>query len=873
MSDPSKPDEVVDKPLVEPSQATVPAEDSKPSVQLDAEKIDSEKSTQSIPKVTIEETPQAAAPPHIEPVAATGPSVSFALTSDKKSEAVLPTVTAPKEPPTEPVPVKKEEKRNVNVTEHLMSIPDVASKFNVSIDEAKPASSIELVNGDVVLKMGDKIPADVFIFASTELKATNLAFNGTLCVNGDGYGIVIRTGDHTVIGQIASLTTNEQRRESPMSVEIDHFVHIIAGVAAVTAAIFFVVAMVGRVTLSRFSQFRHWNFVSFVPEGLPATVTMLLTIAAKRMASRKVLVKDLQGVETLGAITLLATDKTGTLTRNQMTVTYIWTGGQLIPEDGFEPVALDANKPGPNEFENTNVPIAELGLLRCAAAKIPEFDSIHERHPKVFEIPFNSTNKWAMTSSKRHSNGQLMLYIKARLNPVTLTPEHKAQFENTYTYMASKGHRVLAFAALALPGDQYPADHEFKKEAGNYPTKDYTFYGLVSLEDPPKHGVREAIGHCRAAGIKVMMVTGDHPLTAEAIARKINLMLSDTRETLAKKRQCPPESIPESDARAIVIHGEMIDTLKEEDWVNIFDKDEIIFARTSPSHKLQIVKRAQARGHIVGVTGDAVSRKVALSSRTSRSPFNTLCSQIFCTLPSHSHSLCRLNWTVKNARGTSLRPRTVGKRDMRVTRTRPTMRREGGSLAWKRRMRRRLAGTIETIGCFAAYFFAFWYHYRITPAIAVQHGTNFALEGYSTRVFGSDGRELLFDDQKKALGQAQSAFYLALMLQQSFNLFVCKARLGYPFGKFMFQNKYSFLGLFAGAALTFAMVYIPPLNVAFGTDYQLTPLSWLVGIGGGILLFLYVVLRTLLKKIFNPIKYADEVVGLQMFPTKWSTGR
>ncbi|KAJ3197341.1 hypothetical protein HDU67_003765, partial [Dinochytrium kinnereticum] len=288
------------------------------------------------------------------------------------------------------------------------------------------------------------------------------------------------------------------------------------------------------------------------------------------------------------------------------------------------------------KFERTDIPIAdrvvhgdatESGLLRCAAAKIPDFDNIHDRHPKVFEIPFNSTNKWAMTiHQKRHANGHLMLYIKGaperilRLcstifdggKPSPLGAEEKAKFEATYTYMASKGHRVLAFAALALPGDQYPADYEFKKDPANYPTKDYTFYGLVSLEDPPKHGVREAIGHCRAAGIKVMMVTGDHPLTAEAIARKINLMLSDTRETLAKKRGCALESVPESDARAIVIHGEMIDTLKEEDWVNIFDKDEIIFARTSPSHKLQIVKRAQSRGHIVGVTGDGVNDSPAL---------------------------------------------------------------------------------------------------------------------------------------------------------------------------------------------------------------------------------------------------------------------
>lgn len=374
------------------------------------------------------------------------------------------------------------------------------------------------------------------------------------------------------------------------------------------------------------------------------------------MALRNVLVKDLQGVETLGAITMLATDKTGTLTRNQMTVTYIWTGGVLYyaqqlsasSAEAQEAMPLDMNAPGPAEvvhisalcsrarFETKEGPIAERpilgdatesGLLRNAAARIPEFDGIYDRYPKVLEIPFNSDNKWAMTiHKKKHDKGDLMLYLKGapervlRLcstffdggQAVPITEEHKKQFEATYTLMASKGHRVLAFAALALPREQFPENFQFIKNPANYPSTGLTFYGLVSLEDPPKHGVREAIGHCREAGIKVMMVTGDHPLTAEAIGRKINLMLQDTKEKLAQKRGVPIENVPESEVNAIVIHGEQIDRLIDEDWENIFSKEEIIFARTSPKHKLQIVKRAQSRGHIVGVTGDGVNDSPAL---------------------------------------------------------------------------------------------------------------------------------------------------------------------------------------------------------------------------------------------------------------------
>ncbi|KAG6816112.1 hypothetical protein H0H87_008569, partial [Tephrocybe sp. NHM501043] len=198
-------------------------------------------------------------------------------------------------------------------------------------------------------------------------------------------------------------------------------------------------------------------------------------------------------------------------------------------------------------------------------------------------------------------------------------------------YMASRGHRVIACAQYLLPGVKYPADYAFSKNDGNYPSSDYCFVGLVSLEDPPKHGVREAIGKLRLAGIKVMMVTGDHPKTAEAIARKINLILGDTRATLAEKTGRTIEDVYEDEVSAVVVHGDDIDRLEGWQWDQIFSKPEIVFARTSPKHKLEIgeafillqdysdffitpnlVKRAQALGHIVGVTGDGVNDAPAL---------------------------------------------------------------------------------------------------------------------------------------------------------------------------------------------------------------------------------------------------------------------
>lgn len=537
-----------------------------------------------------------------------------------------------------------------------------------------------LVPGDVVhVRMGDKNPADLLIFAATDcqvdnssltgesepqernkdndlenpLEATNIMFNSSLVVSGEAYGIVIRTGDGTMLGQIANLTASEDKISSPLAHEIDNFVKLIATIAIVTALIFFGIAFpVNNNNASLAINFAIGIFVAWVPEGLPATVTMLLTIAAKRMASQNVLVKDLQGVETLGAITLLATDKTGTLTRNQMTVANLWTCGTLYSasesaDNELKVASLET--PGISDllhtfalcsrakFNQTDIPIrnrevmgdaTESGLFRYSADKLRGFDGLATQYPKVFELPFNSDTKWHMTIlKKQHENGALTLYIKgapervwrlcshfvgAEGECVPLTEEHTAAYNDTYKRMAGLGHRVLGFAKLLLPGDEYPEDFRFDKKASNYPLGGFVFTGLASLQDPPKHGVREAIGRCREAGIKVIMVTGDHPLTAEAIGRKINLVIGETREMVALRKQKPIEQVAEHEYQAVVIHGETIDSLTDAEWDNIFWKDEIIFARTSPKHKLEIVRRAQSMGHIVGVTGDGVNDSPAL---------------------------------------------------------------------------------------------------------------------------------------------------------------------------------------------------------------------------------------------------------------------
>ncbi|EFP77177.2 hypothetical protein PGT21_010835 [Puccinia graminis f. sp. tritici] len=541
----------------------------------------------------------------------------------------------------------------------------------------------ELVKGDIVfIKMGDKVPADLVLFSASDVKvdnssltgesepqersvfaegdpvrpveARNLLFNSTLVVSGEGFGIVVRTGDHTFIGQIAGLTGGEADNKSPLAQEIDDFVKIISCIAIITAIIFFGVG-IGTTYKGKIAAtvtFAVSVLVAWVPEGLPATVTLLLSIAAKRMAKAKVLVKDLQGVETLGALTMLATDKTGTLTRNQMTVTAMWTNLKMSSafeshNDEAEVQHFKKEDLGVREildictlcskvkFDKMDIPFeqreilgdaTESGLTRFAGKNL-EFDQVREKHPEAYSIPFNSTAKWALVvSQKPHANGDLTLYLKGApervlercshvlINgeSVPVTEQFKKDYGEAYQYMASRGHRVIACAQLLLPGDQFPRDFEFSKKDDNCPTENLCFVGLISLEDPPKHGVREAIGQLRSAGIKVVMVTGDHPLTAEAIARKINLVIGHTKESLAKATGRQVEEIHEDEVDAVVVHGDAIDSLQGWEWDTILNKTEIVFARTSPKHKLEIVKRAQALGHIVGVTGDGVNDSPAL---------------------------------------------------------------------------------------------------------------------------------------------------------------------------------------------------------------------------------------------------------------------
>lgn len=501
-----------------------------------------------------------------------------------------------------------------------------------------------VVPGDIVsLKLGDKSPADCRVLSCVDLKvdnssltgesdpqernllhdiqnvleSTNMIFSGTQVMSGEGVALVLRTGDNSILGKIANLTCSSTKRESQLTVETEVFVKRTAVIAFITALVFFIFGIVSGYSIGVTFSFAIGTFVAFIPQGLPVTVTMVLTIAAKRLLKRDVLVKDLQAVETLGSITALATDKTGTLTRNQMTVVSAWMNNMMygagleksteekVIADGTENLEdlirvctlCSKTKFDPSEadvpFENRKIfgDATETGLIKFAGKYIDVPKAILDCK-KAFEIPFNSANKWHLSLIEQpHDNGDYIIlikgaperikkmskYIRIGKEELEWSAELDESFDQSYKAFASKGRRVLAFAHLKLSRDRFPLGFEFS--AKNIPMDEFVFLGLIGLMDPPKHGVRKAVAALRTAGIQVIMVTGDHPLTAEAIARNIGLIQGQTRLDASARLQRPPEYITEEEYDAVVVHGDEIDTWNDIDWDRVLSKLEIVFAR------------------------------------------------------------------------------------------------------------------------------------------------------------------------------------------------------------------------------------------------------------------------------------------------------
>ncbi|XP_076986583.1 sodium/potassium-transporting ATPase subunit alpha-3 [Tamandua tetradactyla] len=470
------------------------------------------------------------------------------------------------------------------------------------------------------------------------LETRNITFFSTNCVEGTARGVVVATGDRTVMGRIATLASGLEVGKTPIAIEIEHFIQLITGVAVFLGVSFFILSLILGYTWLEAVIFLIGIIVANVPEGLLATVTVCLTLTAKRMARKNCLVKNLEAVETLGSTSTICSDKTGTLTQNRMTVAHMWFDNQIHEADTTEDqsgtsfdksshtwVALShiAGLCNRAVFKGgqDNVPVlkrdvagdaSESALLKCIELSSGSVKLMRERNKKVAEIPFNSTNKYQLSihETEDPNDNRYLLVMKGAPERILdrcstillqgkeqpLDEEMKEAFQNAYLELGGLGERVLGFCHYYLPEEQFPKGFAFDCDDVNFTTDNLCFVGLMSMIDPPRAAVPDAVGKCRSAGIKVIMVTGDHPITAKAIAKGVGIISegNETVEDIAARLNIPVGQVNPRDAKACVIHGtDLKDFTSEQIDEVLQNHTEIVFARTSPQQKLIIVEGCQ----------------------------------------------------------------------------------------------------------------------------------------------------------------------------------------------------------------------------------------------------------------------------------------
>merc|ERR1719430_1987395 len=485
----------------------------------------------------------------------------------------------------------------------------------------------------------------------------NLAFFSTNAVEGTCVGVVVNIGDNTVMGRIAGLASGLDSGQTPIAKEIEHFIHIITGVAVFLGVSFFIIAIILGYNWLDAVIFLIGIIVANVPEGLLATVTVCLTLTAKRMASKNCLVKNLEAVETLGSTSTICSDKTGTLTQNRMTVAHMWFDNKICVADTSEDqsgTAFDKKATGWKILERcaslcnraefkggqegthvlkkeVNGDASEAALLKCVELTKGNIMDYRAKNKKVCEIPCNSANKYQVSIHQvddPNENRHLLVMkgaperILERCSTIVvegkempMTQEWKDAFNQAYMELGGLGERVLGFCDFMLDAKKYPQGYPFDPDEVNFPVDGLRFVGLMSMIDPPRAAVPDAVSKCRSAGIKVIMVTGDHPITAKAIARCVGIISdqSFTVEDIAAKRKCNVKDVNPREAHAAVVNGGEIKDMSPEKLDEILKyHSEIVFARTSPQQKLIIVEGCQRMGAIVAVTGDGVNDSPAL---------------------------------------------------------------------------------------------------------------------------------------------------------------------------------------------------------------------------------------------------------------------
>jgi sodium/potassium-transporting ATPase subunit alpha len=531
----------------------------------------------------------------------------------------------------------------------------------------------EVVVGDiVVLQAGDKICADCRVIACDGLRVDNsnmtgesepvqcgtaatspvpthtknLVWSGSLAVDGQGLGLVVATGDDTLIGRVATLAGVTKHSKSHLQMEISHFVRVIFVLAVAMGGLILVLGLSKRYPVLGVIVAAVGVLLGNVPQGLPPAVTSVLGITAAALSKKSVFVKKLDIVETLGSCTVIASDKTGTLTQNKMTAAEVWPSRsptqqqqQLVQDTGswaslarLRRVLVLCNRVevGPEVRDLAGVDLngdaSEVGLFRKAFELGDVYRSLKAEHPKVTEVPFNSVNKFQLSvhscpsspAAAAAEGSPFLLALKGAPEIVLgmcaggyvaedgssgpASEAHSSFVKAAIVSFAEKGQRVLGFAEALISEAEAAEVAELRAVPASVRAR-LAFVGLVTLLDPPKEGVREAVRLCRLAGIRVIMVTGDFIVTAKAIARDIGILEEDGGGRAQPLREPEP-----------CYTGGEVDALGSDKsaWDAVLAHRNIVFARMLPEHKLRIVEELQKRGEIVAVTGDGVNDSPAL---------------------------------------------------------------------------------------------------------------------------------------------------------------------------------------------------------------------------------------------------------------------
>lgn len=478
----------------------------------------------------------------------------------------------------------------------------------------------ELTIGDVILlEAGDCIGADARLIECASLKCAesaltgeslpvekdiepiegevplgdrrNMVFSGSFVTYGRAKAVVTGIGSDTEMGKIAMLLKTAKEKKTPLQLTLDAFGQKLTVIILILCAILFAVSVfIRHENIMSAFLFAIALAVAAIPEALSSIVTIVLSLGTSQMAKENAIIRKLQAVEGLGSVSVICSDKTGTLTQNKMTVKKIYTDGEVIDADRAdfahymqEPLlrcallCCDATVDGDTEVgDPTETALVRLGLLY----NISE-EETRNTYPRVGELPFDSDRKMMSTVNKNRDS--LIMVTKGAvdvmLSRCIITDEEKQEIERINEEFSKGGLRVLAFASKGVESEKITLEDE----------NDLTFLGLIAMMDPPRVESRDAVSECIRAGIRPVMITGDHKITASAIAKEIGILTEDT----------------------IAVEGAEIEKMSDEELIDFVEKVSV-YARVSPEHKIRIVRAWQERGNLVAMTGDGVNDAPAL---------------------------------------------------------------------------------------------------------------------------------------------------------------------------------------------------------------------------------------------------------------------